>query len=61
MNELTEAQTDTIEALKQSYKNYNELVQRIIELADKDYDSMYELRRAILNTISQSLHEAGRK
>jgi deoxyinosine 3'endonuclease (endonuclease V) len=55
MSELTEAQRDVLESLKDSYARYNDLVMRVIAAVDFEYETQYELKRAVLTAISNSL------
>lgn len=57
VEKLTETQQDVLDSLQQSFERYNSLVERLIEVATRDYDSVYDLKKAILESLSKSLHK----
>lgn len=54
---LTEIQREVLVSLKDSYARYNSLMTRILDVVNRDYTSMYAIKRAILDSLSESLHE----
>ena len=57
VEKLTETQQDVLDSLQQSFERYNSLVERLIEVATRDYESVYDLKKAILESLSKSLHK----
>ncbi len=55
VNEMTETQKEVLDSIKEAYERYNQLVTRVIETVDGDYDSVYDLKKAILTALSNSL------
>lgn len=54
---LEEMFSETLGEVKKACARYNKLIEKVLETVDRDYTSVYGLKRAILETISKQLHE----
>lgn len=57
LSQMNDTQREVLDTLAESYTRYNKLVERIIDVVNENHSSIYSVKKAVLNTLSESLHK----